>query len=198
MVAKWNRDGGNKAFRMEYDLSSSSIVIDLGGYEGQWASDIFAMYACKIHVFEPVSSFYDEISKRFSRNPSISVWKYGAGGAARTEQIRVCGDGSSVHRGSGVTETIQIIDFCDWLDRHKVDHIDLLKLNIEGGEYEVLERMISADVLSRVTHIQVQFHRIGADSDARLQRIQESLKKTHVPTYQYAYVWESWSQNPVK
>lgn len=180
---------------MDYDLSSSSIVVDLGGYEGQWASDIFAMYACKIHIFEPVSSFYEAISKRFLRNPSISVWKYGAGGVERTEQIRVCADSSSVHRGSGATETIQIINFCDWLVRHELDHIDLLKLNIEGGEYEVLEHMINTDMLRRVTHIQVQFHRIGADSDDRVKRIQESLKTTHVATYQYPYVWESWSRD---
>ncbi len=196
MVAKWNRDGGNQVFRFSYDLTPASVVVDLGGFEGQWASDIFSMYACRVHIFEPVASFYEGISRRFGRNPHISLWRYGAGGTARTEQIRVCGDGSSVLRGAGDTETIEIVDICDWLDLQKIEHIDLLKLNIEGAEYEVLERMIDSRMIDRVTHIQVQFHRISPDSDARVRQIQEALKRTHVPTYQYAYVWESWSRIP--
>jgi hypothetical protein len=39
---------------LEYDLNADSVCIDIGGYEGQWASDIFGRYGCTIHVFEPV------------------------------------------------------------------------------------------------------------------------------------------------
>jgi hypothetical protein len=40
--------------RLEFDPSPDGVVLDVRGYEGQWASDIFARYGCRIHVFEPV------------------------------------------------------------------------------------------------------------------------------------------------
>jgi len=36
-------------FRTNYPaMNSNSIVFDLGGYRGQWSSDIYAKYKCKI------------------------------------------------------------------------------------------------------------------------------------------------------
>ena len=40
-TAGWVRDRGDQTLRLDYDLAAASIVFDLGGYEGQWASDIF-------------------------------------------------------------------------------------------------------------------------------------------------------------
>jgi len=72
-VLPWFRDQGDKNLRLNYDLDENSMVFDLGGYEGQWASDIFSMYCCSIHVFEPVEEFADKIIKRFSKNKKIIV-----------------------------------------------------------------------------------------------------------------------------
>ena len=49
----WFQNNGDKTLRLNYPLTDKSIVLDLGGYEGQWASDIFSRYCCFIHVFEP-------------------------------------------------------------------------------------------------------------------------------------------------
>ena len=40
-VAPWLADNGDKTYRLDYNLNENSVVFDLGGYEGQWASDIF-------------------------------------------------------------------------------------------------------------------------------------------------------------
>ncbi|MGY3211139.1 hypothetical protein [Mucilaginibacter sp. HD30] len=46
-VARCFADGGDEMFRYTFDLTSESLVIDLGGYLGQWASDIYTRYNCK-------------------------------------------------------------------------------------------------------------------------------------------------------
>ena len=43
-AAQWFKDNGDKTHRLNYNLNEKSIVFDLGGYEGQWASDIFSKY----------------------------------------------------------------------------------------------------------------------------------------------------------
>lgn len=39
-----------------------------------------------------------------------------------------------------------------------IDDIGLMKINIEGGEYELLERMIELGIINKVKDIQIQFH----------------------------------------
>lgn len=195
VLRQWYLDGGDRRMRFDYDLNDNSLVLDLGGYEGQWASDIFAMYCCHIAVFEPVRAFARSIETRFQHNPKIRVLPFGLGGGTRKERISLCQDGSSIFKVAKRQEEIQIIDIVEWLQHEDRNTVDLMKVNIEGGEYELLERLIDADRIRAFRHIQVQFHRIASDSPARMERIQEQLGSTHHVTYQYPYVWESWTRN---
>ena len=192
MAKKWQEDGGDYAFRFNYDLTKDSIVLDLGGYEGQWASDIFSRYRCHLYVFEPVQSFAEHIRKRFIDNEKIKVFECGLGGVSRSEEISIDADGSSLFRDSGSTEQIEIMDIMHWLEENPMTHVELMKINIEGGEYELLDRLIETNLVNMVNNIQVQFHNIDNNSKSHMIKIREALAHTHAPTYQYEFVWENW------
>lgn len=87
VLAKWRSDCGDKTMRLMYDLGVDSVVMDIGGYEGQWASDIYAMYRCKVHVFEPVQEYYNTIKNRFAKNPDIIVNCFGLSEKTQTLPI---------------------------------------------------------------------------------------------------------------
>ena len=93
------------------------------------------------------------------------------------------------------TEEIEIIDIKKWFENMNIREVDLVKINIEGGEYELLERMIETGIIKMIDSLQVQFHEISVDSDRRMKKIQQDLEETHFPTYQYKYVWENWKRN---
>src|SRR5947207_3683633 len=76
-LASWFKSQGDKTYRLDYDLSEQSVVFDLGGFEGQWTSDIFAMYTPRVYVFEPVLSFFAKIQHRFRHNQKITVHPLG-------------------------------------------------------------------------------------------------------------------------
>lgn len=192
VARKWFADQGDKTLRLDYPLNSQSVVLDLGGYEGQWASDIYARYLCQVHVFEPVPEYYERICRRFAGNSAIAVYPFGVGGATRTEQIAICGDSSSLYRQSDATQDIQIVDICHWCESTGVTHVDLLKVNIEGGEYELLRRLCESGWAARIRNIQVQFHRLDQQSEAEMKKLQAALQSTHAVDYQYPFVWESW------
>ena len=61
LVRQWYIDGGDYELRFNYNLVEESIVLDLGGYQGQFASDLFSRYRCRIFVFEPVRKFSEQI-----------------------------------------------------------------------------------------------------------------------------------------
>jgi len=194
ILRKWWADGGDDAFRYAYPLTERSFVMDLGGYKGQWASDIFARYQCRIAVFEPVKGFAANIRARFEHNRLISTFAIGLGASTRRATIGVCMDGSSIFKRAAIEEYIEIVDVHDWLRNAGEKTVDLLKINIEGGEYELLERLIETDDVSSIGNIQVQFHKVDDNSKARMNEIRRILAHTHIPTYQYDFVWDNWTR----
>jgi len=74
--------------------------------------------------------------------------------------------------------------------------VDLLKINIEGGEYELLESIVEDEYLiSRIKNIQVQYHTFVKNHVERRSFINSNLEKTHTRTWNYDWVWENWKIN---
>lgn len=192
MVAQFYADGGDTRFRFDYDLKPDSLVLDLGGYEGQWASDLYAQHRCRIEVFEPVTRFAAAIAQRFRRNPDIRVHSLALGGSTRTETLSVHGASSSAYKSKSATEEVRFVDVAQWFEEQRIGEVRLMKINIEGGEYELLERMLERGLTARVADLQIQFHNFSPDAAQRMAAIQRGLAVTHRPTYQYRFVWENW------
>jgi FkbM family methyltransferase len=191
-LARWYREGGEPR-RYEYDLGPESVVLDVGGYEGQWASNLYSKYNCRIFLFEPVRAFAAATARRFDRNDRIEVYPFGLGARSRTTEISLREDGSSIYATSGPRETIRIRDVAEIFDELKLERVDLLKLNIEGGEYELIPRLCESGLVTRISHVQVQFHRIDAGSESALNAMRTLLSRSHRPVYQYKFIWESWA-----
>ena len=191
-VSRYYAEGGDIRFRFDYDLSPDSLVLDLGGYEGQWASDLYARQRCRIDVFEPVARFAAAIGERFKRNPDIRVFPHALGGSTRRESLSVRGASSSAYKRKSTAEEVEFVDVAQWFDEQRIGDVRLMKINIEGGEYELLERMLETGLTARVADFQVQFHNFTPDAAERMAAIQQGLAATHRPTYQYRFVWENW------
>jgi FkbM family methyltransferase len=189
----WVAAKGDRTLRLNYDLSPHSVVLDVGGFEGQWASDIFGMYLCDVHVFEPVKEHFELLSLRYLRNKNIHVYPFGLGASHRKESIAVAGDASSFMRtGADEAEWVDIVAASEFLNEHFPGSIDLIKINIEGAEYELLEHLIGDGIIARLKNIQVQFHDFVPHAVERMRQIQKELGATHRLTYQYLFVWENW------
>ena len=185
----------DRALASDYDLDERSIVLDVGGYKGQWAADAFAAFGCTIHVFEPVAHFADVIARRFARNPRVFVHAFGLAAADGSAMIAVCDEGSSVFQRGSSREEIRLVRAADWLEANRIRDVDLMEINIEGGEYDLLEDLIETGVIRRIRYLLVQFHDFVPDAPRRMAEIQRRLRATHEPQYQYPFVWESWRRS---
>lgn len=196
IVAKaWFRDKGDETHRLNYDLNERSIVVDVGGYKGQWSSDIYSMYKPqKIIIYEAISTYAQHIQDRFSKNSNIIVRAYGLGGENRRETIYLSDDASTVYnRGSSELELeINVVDGTEAFTNEGIEKIDLLKINIEGCEYELLENLIASSWIKKVVNLQVQFHDNVFGYEEKIVKITGMLSRTHKRTYCYPMVWENW------
>jgi FkbM family methyltransferase len=195
-VAAWIGAGHDRTLRLDYDLQPTSLVLDVGGFAGQWASDVYARYCCRIHVFEPVREYAAAIERRFARNPDIRVHAFGLAGTTRDETIDVQGVGSSLFARSGRDaerrETVRLVAAAEFLRDTGMEEVHLAKINIEGGEYELLEHLLDEGLAARFRDLQVQFHDFVPRAAERMRGIQERLASTHHLTYQAEFVWENW------
>jgi hypothetical protein len=71
--------------------------------------------------------------------------------------------------------------------------INLLKLNVEGSEYDILPDVIENYNIKKVDNILVQFHVNVKDHEQKREDIRHSLSKTHNENWCYKNIWESWS-----
>ncbi|MCH8344540.1 MAG: FkbM family methyltransferase [Planctomycetes bacterium] len=192
-LEQWLRDEGEKTLRLHYDLGPESTVVDIGGYEGQWASDIYAMYRCRILVFEPVTAYTEATTRRFAHNDAIRVFPYGLAASTAHGEITVNGDASSLYNHGETRETIELMDVVECLrDDLGLNEIDLMKINIEGAEYDLLDRVLGEKYHLAIRNIQVQFHDFVENANQRRQEIRRRLSETHELTYEYYFVWENW------
>ena len=191
-VIPWFRDNGDKTHRLNYDLNADSIVFDLGGYEGEWAGDIFCMYGCTVYIFEPYETYYENIKSKFLHNKKISVFQFGLSKNSQTSKLAIANNSSSIFKESEKSIDIKLVSANQFFNQHPIDIIHVMKINIEGGEYDLLEHLIETGDIKKIKNIQVQFHDFVPDAESRMKAIQDNLGKTHELTYQYEFVWENW------
>jgi len=196
-IERWFSDSGDVYLRLNYpEMDNNSLVMDLGGYIGNFTESIYSRYNCKVMVFEPVNMYYNICNYKFENNDKIEVYKYGLSGVDQKCTISVTGDISSTFvniESDCEKEIITIKSIGDFFEENSIEKVDLIKINIEGGEYDLLDYLISnPEILKKIKNIQVQYHIFIDDHEKRRSLINSELEKTHERTWNYEWVWENW------
>ena len=189
---KWFKDNGDNTLRLDYSLNEQSIVFDIGGFEGNFTNDIYQKYGSSIYIFEPVSNFYNIINKRFNNNNAIKKYNFGLSDVDQFMDIFVSNDASSVHTVSDSAEKIELKSVIEFIEQNDINQIDLLKINIKGGEFEVLPALLDHEIIHKIDNLQIQFHNFIDDAEKKRDVIRKRLSKTHKLTYEYYFIWENW------
>ena len=186
-------DMGEQTKRYNYDLTKNSLVMDIGGFVGDWSHKMVSMYNPYIYIFEPVKKYFAIIKNQFRNNPKVKTFNMGVSNKEGVSKININRAGSSSFFKKGDdTEKIFLIDIASFFKQNKIKKIDVLKINAEGAEYEILERLIETGLVKSCKNIQVQFHKINKSSVIRREKIINELKKTHSQTYNYLFIYENW------
>lgn len=178
----------NEEMRYDYPLTPDSLVVDCGGYKGDFAVKIAEKYGCFVAVFEPISDYAQNIFLRIGTS-KITVYNCAIGDSIRTQNIHRSDNSTGFFSKSSVSGEVSVKKLRDFLIGG-ID-IDLLKLNIEGSEFEVLEDILQSGTAKQFKNIQVQFHKVVPDYEARYEAIRAKLLKTHELTYDFPWHWQN-------
>lgn len=166
-------------FHREGDL----VVID-GGANVGFASLYFAnTYRAKVYAFELVSDTAAKATENFEMNPGcagqISLEPVGLAGSDRYMEVGVNSDdtaSNSIYRDNGTDrQSVQLRDVSKVLSEIQAKETGkqiVLKLDVEGAEYEVIERLTETGQLKDISVLMLEWHDQGPE---RLERIREDL-----------------------
>lgn len=201
-VAKWWTDGAEQTLRVDYPLAKDAIVFDVGAYDGTWTADLFARQSFSgetptVFLFEPLPNMCDVIRSRFAGNRKIHVVAAALCCQSGTFRMSDYGHESSMHATPGIPQNapqvhVKGLDIAAFISEGLFLNIDLLSLNVEGHEYEVLDRLLETGLIDRIQNLQIQFHDFFPEAARRRDAIRGRLALTHAEQYCYPFVWESW------
>lgn len=184
--------------RYLYDLTPDSWVVDGGAHKGTFTTHIVNRYGCRVHAFEPVHEYYERLVGLYDHDKRVFVTRGVLGSSKRTAPVKIYHKGdSSGEFADGECEFAPPKSYVDIEYVHGIGKmIDLLKLNIEGGEFEFLEDILECGKAKWLfRNIQVQFHPVVPDAEARYQAIRAALLKTHHLTFDAPWVWQNYRLN---
>ena len=182
----------------DVELDHGGVVFDVGAHHGDWCSVIAARYAPTLYAFEPDPMSSPRLRAALAVHPKATALRYGLGAASATAHLTLAGPGSSLY-GAGAsfgTRAVEIRDVVAVLETLAPTGVDLMKVNIEGGEYDLLDRVIAGGWLPRVRQLLVQFHEWHPKAYRRRRAIRRALARTHHEVWGYAWLWELWRRLP--
>ncbi len=187
----------NSLLLHEVDIDSNSIVLDAGAFTGEWAQEIMDRYNPTIHAFEPDPRNYKQLEKRTQVNSRLIPYKFGLGDKNETVRMTLEHLGSSMFSDTtgkkGVPwAEVEIRDIADTWQALALDRVQFMKINIEGAEFPLLERMIATNLLAKVDCFMIQFHEWHPGAYHRRRKIRKALSKSHTLVWDYHFIWEKW------
>lgn len=163
-------------------LPKSKIVFDVGANIGQWSTIALNIQAdLELHCFEPNQSAFYSLSKNLITNYPHSYHilnQIGLDSQLGEKTLFVlfeCSELNSLWQRNGLTtskeEKVQVDTLDHYCSSHEIQHIDFLKIDVEGHELEVLKGAKNLLEAEKINLIQFEYNITHIDSRIFLKDI---------------------------
>ena len=155
-------------------LRSSSLVVDLGLHKGQFSRFVTSNYGCFVigleanpYLFERLEAFPQCRFINFAINNRDSPVMFNVSNNPEASSVL---EEMAQSFGPLVKVTVPGITLDSLFKRYSITHVDLLKVDIEGSEFDML-MTASEETLAKVAQITVEFHLKSGSADFSLKRV---------------------------
>lgn len=147
--------------------SSRAPILDVGAHIG-----IFSLYAkavnpqARIFALEPEQSNFTLLKKNVASNSlgDVKLYRVALAGFAGERKLQIEPDsinhhlvGDAEEKEGARCEVVAAVSFGEFLSENAIPAVGLLKMDIEGGEYEIFESLSAAD-FARVENVILEYH----------------------------------------
>jgi FkbM family methyltransferase len=152
-------------------LPENPIIIDAGAHVGLDTVEMSRMWpGSAVHAFEPIPEVFDQLLKNTQGFKNVRCYPLALSDSNSSQQIYVSSGESdassslyppkehlSVHPNVKFLESIQVptLTIDAWASKHNIDHVDLLWLDMQGGELAALKASPKILKTVRAIHTEV-------------------------------------------
>ena len=214
ILEEFERDGELEVIKRF--ILDGDIVFDVGGNIGMWSEVVLKSFPkVFLHIFEAASGFQDNLFERFSEMIKEKQVVVNRVGVSNTEGVK---DFNFYHSHPALStlfprndeirsrfkicepvirqiNTVTIDKYCE---RNEIDCIDFLKVDVEGGEFDVLLGASNLLLNKKIKCVQFEYGGCFIDAKTTLQSIYELLDsngyqifKLHPKKLQVIKEWDS-------
>jgi FkbM family methyltransferase len=166
-------------------VRSKSVIIDLGANIGKNINN-FLLQSENVLAYEPNPFAFKVLNSRFNDNNRVQCFNLAVSDKNEETQLYLhensihdqikWSTGSSMYESKGNVNknnklTIRTIDILDIVEDQDAE-ISLLKIDVEGMEYRILNRLIESNAYKKINLIKVELH---ADRIYCLKKEEEML-----------------------
>lgn len=173
-----------RAFRRIAKLvGSNDIVIDLGAHVG-FATIEFAHRACHVYAFEPNPENFSELRRNTRRYSNVTIFQNAVAGVTGSARLYYeppkpgkFFEGATIINGKSNigyshffdVEAIAVDEVLDQIGTN----VALIKMDIEGAEYIVLDALIASGRMDQVGKVYIECHadRVPHLADAKARTL---------------------------
>ena len=148
-------------------LDKNSVVLDLGSNYGEVLKALQSC-GCTVHAFEPHPFFYNYVKETYGENENFIISNKAAW--IKNEERNFYFKKSRDAKNGGATlmsekvnildpylfDVVECFDISEFIN--KLGHVDVLKIDVEGAEYELLYSMLESEAYKNVKSIYVEDH----------------------------------------
>lgn len=171
----------HKLYTKKLNIEEKDTVVDIGGHIG-----VFSIFASKlankgkVYSFEPSENFI-LLSQNIKLNNLTNTVAINKAVSDQTgkKTFFVCSEDSRLNsfyplKFEGKALTIETISLEDFIKQNNIDKIDFLKIDCEGGEYEILLNC-PKEVLNKIKKISMEYHYVNENKNGN--KIRDFLEK---------------------
>ncbi len=168
------------------------VFIDVGAYDGDTLEKAMALYPdCdRFYAFEPYPPNFAKLCQKYGQRPEVILSNQAAATADGTSKLFLH---QSLHHQAGADEGGTLESSKNNIDHHQfveVPTVDLarfikdtftpddeliLKLDIEGAEYDILEQMVANQSIDYIDNLYCEWHQ--HKTNITIERHQALIKK---------------------
>jgi len=181
----WNPYEDGELVVIKTFIKEGDIVVDAGAHKGEWSNLVLEHVSnnCLLYSFEPVPNFFNILVNEVDgkahcynlalgkNDTSASMFYYyeESEGCSSLFDRKVLSDIPVKH----ITVSVRSLDtFCS---EHNIDHIDFLKIDTEGSEWDLLQGADGLITRHKIPMIQFEYGGTYPDANITLKQVYEYL-----------------------
>lgn len=192
-IEQFSMKGYNNRLYQGLRIEKNESILVLGGYLGASISEWRRRFDCDVIAFEPIPEYAQQLRLEFRADEKVLIEEFAVSAHEGTVELGIEGETTGRYSNSQAKLNVASKDISKVVSEAG-GSLKVLEMNIEGGEYDNLERLIQTRLISNIPTLLVQFHRYSLKEELRRAQIRSELEKTHNCVFEFLWVWERWDR----